>query len=300
MARRHLGPEASPPSGSLPPAVARVPPPFAPVPADATPPAPLASRPPRTVADAWSWLAAAAVGFVIGYVLSAVVLVVVAQINGHGRDLATLERMAVPPGWVVICGLVGLWVGFLGAVVVSSTRWGTGKVLADMRWGFRWRDPLIGLAVGVVGQFVLLPLIYLPVSLFVPHLSQRLSEPAKHLTGGFHGSDVAVIALLTVTVVPVVEELFFRGLVLRGFLRAFAATGRVLGPLLAVAATGVVFGAAHAETLEFLGLAVYGAVLAVLAYRFDRLGPSIFAHATFNLTAVLVVVYGGVVRAPIL
>jgi len=258
------------------------------------------ARPPRTVADAWSWLVAAAVGFVVGYVLSATVLVVVAQLNGHAGDLATLERLAVPPSWVVVSGLVGLWAGFLGAVTLSSKRWGTGRVLRDMHWGFRWWDPFLGLVTGVVGQFVLLPIIYLPVSLFVPHLSQRLSEPAKHLTGGFRGSDVAVIALLTVAVVPVVEELFFRGLVLRGFLRAFAGAGRVLGPVLAVVATGVVFGAAHVEPLEFLGLAAFGVVLAVLAYRCDRLGPSIFAHATFNLAAMLVVVYGGVVRVPVL
>ena len=86
---------------------------------------------------------------------------------------------------------------------------------------------------------------------------------------------------------------------LRGFLRAFAAAGRVLGPLLAVLATGVAFGLAHLEPLEFLGLMAFGTILAVLAYSYDRLGPSIFAHSSFNLVAILLVVYGGTIHGAV-
>ncbi|HXX88794.1 MAG TPA: CPBP family intramembrane glutamic endopeptidase [Acidimicrobiales bacterium] len=253
-------------------------------------------RPPRSARDGWFWVVCAVVGFLAGQVLSAVVLVVVAEANGQSHDLSALVARAVPPAWVVVCGLVGLWMGFLGAVVFASRRRGTGRVLRDMRWGFGPWDPAIGVLTGVLGQFVLLPLLYLPVQFFVPHLSDKLSQPAKHLTGGFPGADVAVIALLTVVVVPIVEELTFRGLVLRGLLRACAGAGRVLGPVIAVIGTGIAFGLAHAEALEFLGLMAFGIVLSVLAYKFDRLGPSIFAHGTFNLLAVLLVVYGGSLR----
>jgi CAAX protease family protein len=247
--------------------------------------------PPRTVRDGWFWLACAGLGFVVGQLLSAVLLAAVAAVNGHGRDLSALLGRAVPPAWVVVCGLVGLWLGFLGAVVTASRRRGTGHVLADMRWGFRRWDPVIGVVTGLLGQFVLLPLLYVPMQFLVPNLSQKLSAPAKHLTGGFPGADVAAIAFLTVVVVPIVEELMFRGLVLRGFLRVFARAGRAIGPTLAIVATGVVFGFAHLEALQFVGLLAFGAVLALLAYKFDRLGPSIFAHGTFNLIAILTVVY---------
>jgi membrane protease YdiL (CAAX protease family) len=137
----------------------------------------------------------------------------------------------------------------------------------------------------------LIPLLYLPLEQVIPHLSKRLSEPSKHLTGGFPGADLAVIALLTVVVVPIVEEMLFRGLVLRGFLRVFKGAGRVLGPVLACGATGVVFGLAHFELLELLGLAAFGVVLAVMAYKLGRIGPCIFAHAAFNLVAILVIAY---------
>jgi membrane protease YdiL (CAAX protease family) len=256
-------------------------------------------RVPRTTGAAWGWVAFGVAGWLAGQVVSIVLLVVVAGVNGHSHDLSALLRRSPQPGWIVVCGLVGLWAGFLGAVVLASKSSGTGHVLADMRWGFRRRDPLIGIGVGVVGQFVLLPLLYIPLQFFVPHLSEKLDQPAKHLTGGFRGSEVALIAFLTVVVVPIVEELTFRGLMLRGFLRGFARAGRTLGPALAVVATGIAFGLAHVEPLQFLGLMAFGIVLAVLAYKSDRLGPSIFAHGTFNLIAVLLVVYGGTARAAV-
>jgi len=247
--------------------------------------------PPSTIGDSAVWLMLAAGGFIAGQVLSLVILTAIAAVNGHLSDLSALTTQTVPPAWVVVGGLVGLWIGFLGAVVTASAVRGTRSIVADMGLRFRPWDPLIGIGTGLVGQYVLVNLLYLPWEHVDPNLSQELQQPAKHLTGGFPGVDLAVIAVLTVLVVPVVEELFFRGLVLRGFLRLFGGAGRVLGPLLAVVTTGIVFGLAHGELLELLGLAGFGVLLSVMAYRFKRLGPGIFAHATFNLVAILAIAF---------
>jgi membrane protease YdiL (CAAX protease family) len=238
----------------------------------------------------------AVVGFVAGQVASALLLLVVAAALGHTRDVTQLAARPTPPAWVVVSGLVGLWFGFVGAVVLASRSAGTGDVWRDMRVRFRPSDLLIGPAVGLAGQLLLLPLLYLPLEHVVPHLSDRLSQPAKHLTGGFPGADLAVIAALTVLVVPVVEELVFRGLFLRGALRAFRGAGPMVGPALAMVCTGVVFALAHLEALQILGLAAFGVVLSYLAYRLDRLGPCIVAHATFNLVAILAVATIGAPR----
>jgi membrane protease YdiL (CAAX protease family) len=253
--------------------------------------------PPRTRADGGIWLVIALAGFLVGQVLSAVLLYVGAAATGNLSDVARLADRSVPPAWVVVCGLVGLWIGFSGAVVVASRARGTGSIRRDMRLEVRPWDVVIGPAVGLAFQLVLLPLLYLPLEYFIPHLSKRLSQPAKHLTGGFPGADLVVIAVLTVVVVPVIEEMLFRGLVLRGFLRVFNGAGRLVGPVLACCATGIVFGLAHFELLELFGLAVFGVVLSWMAYKFRRLGPCIFAHAAFNLVAILVVASStGVIR----
>ena len=63
-----------------------------------------------------------------------------------------------------------------------------------------------------------------------------------------------------------------------------------MGPALAIVVTGVLFGLAHAESLQLLGLAVFGIVLSFVSYRTGRLGMNMVAHATFNLMAVVAVV----------
>ncbi len=249
---------------------------------------------PATTAAGWGWMMIAALGFLVGQVASAVLLVAVAAANGNLHDVSRLAAQTVPPAWVTVTGLVGLWIGFVGSVIVASRSTGTGSVRRDMHLEFRGVDFIVGPLVGFGGQLVLLPLLYLPLEHVIPHLNQKLAQPAKHLTGGFPGADLAVIGVLTVVVVPVVEELLFRGLFLRGALRAFAGAGRRLGPVLAVVCTGVVFGLAHLEALETLGLAAFGVVLAFMAYRWRRLGPCILAHASFNLVAILALATIGV------
>jgi len=120
------------------------------------------ARPPRTFADAGAWLLLAGAGFVGGQVAAAVILVVVASANGHLNNLSTLEAQAVPPAWVVVGGLVGLWTGFIGAAVAASRWRGSGHVARDLGLRLRPWDPVIGAVAGLLGQFVLVTVLYLP------------------------------------------------------------------------------------------------------------------------------------------
>ncbi len=241
---------------------------------------------PGTRRSAWRWLGLALGGFALGELVVAVLLPVVASLQGEQGRLNALLHLSAPPAWVDVTELVGLWIGFLVAVLVASKFDGTGSVVRDMHLRFKRSDLIVGPAVGLAGQLVLVPLLYLPLIHAVPHLSRRLDEPAHNLTTSFSGGKIAVLGALTVGVVPVVEELFFRGLLLRSLVVLWGRAGRTAGPVLAIVTTGVLFGFAHAEPLQLLGLAAFGIVLAVLAYAYDRLGPSILAHATFNLVAV--------------
>jgi membrane protease YdiL (CAAX protease family) len=72
--------------------------------------------------------------------------------------------------------------------------------------------------------------------------------------------------------------------------RLFGTVGGWVGPALAIVVTGVLFGLAHAESLQLLGLATFGIILSFVSYRTGRLGMNMVAHASFNLVALAAVV----------
>jgi membrane protease YdiL (CAAX protease family) len=207
-------------------------------------------------------------GFAVGFVLSSLAVSIVVGPSGSLDSLGA-----------TVASLAGLWTGFLGAAFgATRSRGGLRPVLG---LGLRlWPDVPLGLVVGVATQLLVVPLLYLPVGLFVHHLSEKLSVPANRLVGTEHGASLAVISVLVVVGAPIVEEIFFRGLLLRS-LRSLT------GTVLAVVLSSLAFGLAHAESLQLLGLAAFGVVLALLAIFTRRLGAGIVAHAAFNLTAVL-------------
>jgi membrane protease YdiL (CAAX protease family) len=143
----------------------------------------------------------------------------------------------------------------------------------------------LGAAVGLVGQYGLIPLLYLPFERADHTLRRQLGQPAQRDTGAAHTSSslVALVILLAVAA-PVVEELFFRGLLLRGLLNRMPAPA-------AIAVSAVLFGLAHFEWVQLAGLAAFGVLLGILAWRTKRLAPSISAHMAFNAAAVATVVH---------
>ncbi len=191
----------------------------------------------------------------------------------------------IPLG-VTVGGVLGLWVGLLGAVVVAARRSGTPSVVSfvGLRVAGVW-DLIGGAAVGLASQYLLIPLLYLPVEQLDHSIAHQLSRPAQQDTGAAHGLPAATVLLLILAVgAPLVEEMFFRGLVLRSLSARFR-------PVVAVVVTALLFALAHFEALQFAGLAVFGVVLALLARRTGRLGPSIAAHAAFNAAAVISLIH---------
>jgi membrane protease YdiL (CAAX protease family) len=85
---------------------------------------------------------------------------------------------------------------------------------------------------------------------------------------------------------PLIEEIFFRGMLLRS-----------LATPVAWVAQAAVFGAAHLSPAYGLGnvgvlvaIGVLGVILGATATRYRRLGPDIATHAWFNLVATLALV----------
>ncbi|MCL5446436.1 MAG: CPBP family intramembrane metalloprotease [Actinobacteria bacterium] len=235
------------------------------------------------------WLGLAGAGFVVGQVISGLLVAVVALVLGKEGSLGKLIGSTSPPAWMIVTELVGIWIGFAGAVTLASKAFGTGRIRNDMGLSFKPIDLAIGPATGLLSQVVLIPALYIPMRMVFHNLSSKLSAPAHELTGGFHGYDLVVVAALVVIVVPVIEELFFRGLLLSSLLALFAGNGKRAGPATAIIIGGILFGLAHFEPLQLLGLASFGVVLCAIAYRVRRIGPTILAHATFNLVAMVAI-----------
>ena len=128
---------------------------------------------------------------------------------------------------------------------------------------------------------MLIPLLYVPVHLLFPDVD--VAEKAKEVTDLAKGGGIALIAVCIAFGAPLVEELFFRGLLQRS-------AARRLGPRWAIAISAVTFGLAHFQPVQLLGLVAFGVVLGVLAHRSGRLGPSLVAHMAFNATTVVILV----------
>lgn len=239
-------------------------------------------------------LAEALFGLAAGFLLS---LLAVSAYAGIAHVPATSETTAE-----TVISLVALWIGLIGAVALASRLRrpaGGGEVagpsLGSLRfdYGFAirpWPDLPLGVAVGLAGQFLLVPVLELPLEPFVHHLSQRLGHPTRELLGPAASGGTATLVLISVLVCvgsPLVEELFFRGLVLRALLFRFRTLGRVAGPALSIVTTGIVFGLVHFEELQLLALSGFGVVLGLLAWWSGRLGPSIVAHVAFNSSTVI-------------
>ncbi len=243
---------------------------------------------PSTRGSAWMWLLFGALGFISGQLLAALFVTVTAAISGNLGSISAITRLTEPPTWYIVSTLLGLWAGFLGTAWLATAVRGTKSFVRDLGLRFRWID-LIGIPIGIGGQ-ILVALMYVPIAQHVHNFNQRFNAPSQRLTGGSHGVGFFVIAVCTVVGAPFFEELFFRGVLLRSMARLFGDFGRWVGPALAIVVSGVLFGLAHAESLQLLGLAVFGIILSFVSYCTGRLGMNMVAHATFNLVAVAAVV----------
>jgi hypothetical protein len=249
--------------------------------------------PPQTKRQGWLWLVYAVVGFLAGQVGALVFGLVAGAIAGKSTaQMQAIATAAVPPEWYVVATLLGLWIGFIGAPWLASRTQGTGHFARDLGVRFRLID-FLGILIGIGGQ-IIVAVMYAPFQ----HDIHDFNGPSQKLTGGSHGGGFVIIAIFTVVFAPAMEELFFRGLLLKALVRLLtplraAGRARAAGVVLAVILDGLLFGLAHGEWVQLAGLATFGVILAAVSYRTGRLGMNMVAHATFNLVAILAIAFGG-------
>lgn len=183
-----------------------------------------------------------------------------------------------PIGVVIVLAVQS--VAALTALAVISVTRGQASLARD--FGFRARvQDLIWLPVGVAIQ-----LIGIAVTFPIVELSGRADTNQQLVTTIQQAPFVSRLLLIlgVVVLIPVTEELMFRGALLRGLLRH-------LGPSIAVLLDAALFALVHLLDPNALfglpALVAVGIGTSWLAARTGRIGPAIALHAGFNFVAVL-------------
>jgi membrane protease YdiL (CAAX protease family) len=226
--------------------------------------------------DARFSIAAAAAVWLGAYVaalpLQAAVIAILGQSGVDPDDWPTSTMVAT-----VLC----LWVPFVVALGVLSSRRGSGSIRDDYRVRFRPID-LVGLPIGVVGQFVLVPLLYWPLTSLFPDAFDpaKVEERATDLWNRADGWWVVALIVVVAVGAPLVEEFVYRGVILQSL------EGR-LNDTFALVASAAFFGAIHLQPVEFPGLFLVGLVFGLCWQRTGRIACPILAHLAFNASGLV-------------
>lgn len=145
----------------------------------------------------------------------------------------------------------------------------------------------VSATLGLLGPPILLlvPLIVLLDGIAMVWLDKLLPLSASEVTmfetmmGGGIGSWV-----LTCAIAPLIEEMFFRGILLRGMLKRYA-------PADAMVYSAFVFGVAHLNVYQFVIAFPVGLLAASLYLRTRSLWPGIVLHAGLNTTVTMMTEY---------
>lgn len=234
-------------------------------------------RAPLTQSQGFLVVLIAVGGFVVGEIVGTVTTVVGASLANYHGSLSSLAALSEPPWWTIVAGLIGIWIGFLVGVGVAQ------RAASVVDFGSAYRVRVTDVWYIVLGVTLQVAI----SAAYSPFNQQNVSAPANKLLGSASGWTYALIGVMTIVGAPLVEELFFRGVLLRGLVGAFSTMKRNIGVTLAVVVDGVLFGLAHGELLQLAGLAAVGVVLSVVYLRTQRLVPCVLAHGAFNAVAVL-------------
>lgn len=166
-------------------------------------------------------------------------------------------------------------------------RWGDGR-MEHLGWQFRWSDlgwgPLTWLsAIGTqVAVAALILVLDVPFSSNVDDVGELDVDRAY----------IVATVITAVVAAPLVEEIVFRGIVMRGFLSRLA-------PVFAIGLQGVLFGVAHVDPVRGAGnvglaivLSAVGCAFGASAFLTRRIGPTVIAHAILNGVVMLIVLTG--------
>jgi membrane protease YdiL (CAAX protease family) len=194
--------------------------------------------------------------------------------------------VSVPPELLFWVALPTQFFGMLLALAWVSQRRGSGNFTADFGFSIRLQDTgfiLLGMLLLLALAYALTPLAELLGADETPQVTTEAISRVVDLP-------TQIMIVLTVAVVtPIVEELTFRGLLLRYLEER-------LTPRRALVISAVLFGAFHVlgtsgtagAVIAMVQTFLAGLVLAYVTQKSGKLSRAIFIHGGFNLITILV------------
>ena len=202
-----------------------------------------------------------------------------------GLVLAITARILdLPDIAVLLLNLAGLWTGLLGACWLASRRYGSGSLVRDYGLRVDGTDVKRGLAMSLAARLAGI-VVVIPFVLIDTRLVGGNSDVFGDVT--YSPASFAIFATVVVLGTPVVEELFFRGLLLRSLTSVMGATPALLtqAGLFGLAHVSPILGLANFSVVAVIGAA--GVIFGITARR-RRVGTSVVAHGAFNLLSVVI------------
>lgn len=202
--------------------------------------------------------------FLIILVLYFLEYVMDALIWKFGRD-AGLEPVAIQSiGRVLACGLVF-------TVLLHHAKRTYRELFHESAhsWGATLGLLTVPILLLTPGLLLIESLVQIVVVHFFP-MSQSMSDSMQRMVTSGLGSIVLVCL-----VAPIVEEMLFRGVILRSFLQQYPSG-------VAIVHSAAVFGLAHLNVYQFVGAFLTGLLLGKLYERTRSLLPCILVHGFYN------------------
>lgn len=227
------------------------------------------------------------VAFVMFQLTAGIIFFALLFFNGEITSAAEVEQVMFNRLDLLFIGNSTGQILFLGAAtfLISKLHLRDEGVFNFLR--IRWKQDtpfyiLLGAVLVVVVQPVILYLGYFNSLLPIPESWSDLQVSQYEMFEQFLKTDGIVwFGLFHIALVPsICEEVLFRGYIFRAFQRSW-------GIMVAIIASGFVFGMFHLQVPNLLPLAALGILLAVMTWLSRSLWPAIVAHFVNNGGAVL-------------
>ena len=216
----------------------------------------------------WVWFA----GLVAGSLAGTITLAIRGRASGLDPDGIDLAVGLIAQNGAILLALVGL-----------SRSKGRSSLRDDFGLALRGRD-WPWLAAGVLLQVLAIGAVELLQQIGPGLPEQQAAETVSHS----QGPEIVLVVLGVALFAPLVEELLFRGLLLRALLRRTT-------PVWAVTISAVVFAAAHLldpSTATLMApLLLLAVISGIRAVRTGNLSQSIMLHVGFNLLSAILLLW---------